>query len=83
MLGQTDEDEMGVCYDFVELYTEWLQLPQTERDQLLSNLSPESLIYFREKAGVVDSIHKRNKHKLVYPINLDVHKSTLELKPKL
>lgn len=74
---------MGVSYDFVELYTEWLQLPESQRSVLLSRLSPESLAFFKEKAAIVESIHNRNKHKLVYPINLDIYNSQLELRPKL
>ncbi len=72
---------MEVSYDFVELYTEWLQLPEAERSELLSKLSKESLAYFKDKSGKVEAIHRRNRHKLAYPINLDVYKSTLELKP--
>jgi len=77
--GQTDEEEMGVSYDFVELYTEWLQLPEEERKEHLSKLSEESFAFFKEKGGKIDAIHKRNRHKLVYPVNLDVYKSSLEL----
>jgi len=76
--GQTDEDEMGVSYDFVELYTEWLQRPNKE--SLFSSLSPTSQTYFKEKAAKIDEIHRKNRHKLVYPVNLDVYPSTLELK---
>jgi hypothetical protein len=72
---------MGVSYDFVELYTEWLQLPESQKSELLSKLSKESLAYFKDKAAKVETIHRRNRHKLVYPINLDVYNSTLELKP--
>eukprot|EP01127_Copromyxa_protea_P017984 TRINITY_DN5562_c0_g1_i6.p1 TRINITY_DN5562_c0_g1~~TRINITY_DN5562_c0_g1_i6.p1 ORF type:complete len:207 (-),score=53.87 TRINITY_DN5562_c0_g1_i6:9-629(-) len=77
--GQTDEDEMGVGYDFVELYTEWIQLSATERNALLSKLSSQSLTFFKEKAALIEGIHKRNAHKLVYPVNLDVYKSALEI----
>jgi len=79
--GQTDEDEMGVSYDFVELYTEWLQLPANEQKSIVDALSPESLAYWNEKSEKIDTIHRRNKHKLVYPLNLDVFPSSLELKP--
>lgn len=47
--GQTDEEELGFGYDFVELYTEWLQLEEGEQKELLSFLSPGSLQYFQEK----------------------------------
>jgi len=81
--GQTDEDEMGVSYDFVELYTEWLQLPAQVQTQFLSTLSPESLAFWKDKSEKIDAIHRRNRHKLVYPLNLDVFPSTMELHPKL
>jgi len=79
--GQTDEDEMGVTYDFVELYTEWKKLPENQRKSFISSLSAESLAFFKEKAERIEAIHRRNSHKLVYPLNLDIFdNSKLELK---
>jgi len=79
--GQTDEDEMGVTYDFVELYTEWKKLPEDQRKAFLSSLSVESLAFFKEKGNRIEEIHQRNRHKLVYPLNLDIFdNSQLELK---
>eukprot|EP01126_Amoeba_proteus_P041758 TRINITY_DN4500_c0_g1_i10.p1 TRINITY_DN4500_c0_g1~~TRINITY_DN4500_c0_g1_i10.p1 ORF type:complete len:165 (-),score=35.49 TRINITY_DN4500_c0_g1_i10:75-569(-) len=79
--GQTDEDEMGVSYDFVELYTEWLQMDENDKTKVISALSDESRSYFQAKAEIVERIHRRNRHKLVYPLNLDVFTSTLDVKP--
>jgi len=81
--GQTDEDEMGVSYDFVELYTEWIQLEAAEGEKILKKLSPESLKYFKDGVAKIESIHKRNQHKASYPLNLDVYSSSLDVKSKL
>ena len=70
--GQTDEEELGMSYDFVELYTEFLGLDQTAQDQFKANLSPEALGYFQEKAGEADKVHRRNKHKANSPLNLNI-----------
>jgi NAD+ synthase (glutamine-hydrolysing) len=79
--GQTDEDEMGVTYDFVELYTEWKKMAENQRKAFLSSLSTESAAFFKEKGDLIEAIHKRNSHKLVYPLNLDIYdNSQLELK---
>jgi len=79
--GQTDEDEMGVTYDFVELYTEWLKMPENQRNNFISSLDSESLALFKEKGDRADAIHRRNSHKLNYPHNLDIYdNSALELK---
>jgi len=78
--GQTDENEMGVTYDFVELYTEWKQFSESESKKFLASLSEESFKFFKEKGALIESIHKKNSHKLVYPLNLDIYENKLELK---
>lgn len=87
--GQTDEDELGVSYDFVEvcasasgngdsvpfspqLYTEWLLLPKPEQDVMLASLSIQAREEFDKSRVAVDTIHRRNKHKEKYPLNLNI-----------
>jgi len=40
--GQTDEDELGMSYDFVELYIEYLMLSKEERAKFMGDLDKES-----------------------------------------
>jgi len=70
--GQTDEGELGFTYDFVELYTEYLALPEEEQKALRDSLSEEGLKYLLETGKKADQIHARNKHKLHFPVNLNL-----------
>lgn len=63
--GQTDENEMGISYDFVELYTGYyLNLSESERSEFKKVLEKECLLEFEENEKKAVSIHKRNEHKL-------------------
>jgi len=73
--GQTDEEELGFTYNFVELYTEYLQLSEPEKLEFTSQLAPESLEYFTTVAKTVDDVHRRNSHKLHFPVNLNILKT--------
>jgi NAD+ synthase (glutamine-hydrolysing) len=68
--GQTDEDEMGITYDFIELYTELLKLNETERSQLMQDLDIISLNEFKKNEVIAIDIHNKNKHKSHFPINI-------------
>eukprot|EP00771_Trimastix_marina_P004025 gnl/Trimastix_PCT/754.p1 GENE.gnl/Trimastix_PCT/754~~gnl/Trimastix_PCT/754.p1 ORF type:complete len:251 (+),score=69.85 gnl/Trimastix_PCT/754:182-934(+) len=68
--GQTDEDEIGCSYDFVELYTEYLCLPAEEQERLVGTLSEEAKAQFHTLGAKIEAIHRRNKHKEKYPLNL-------------
>jgi len=70
--GQTDEGELGFTYDFVELYTEYLALSEEEQKELRDSISQESLQWFLETGKKADGIHQRNKHKLHFPVNLNL-----------
>jgi len=59
-------------YDFVELYTEYLALSAEEQKELRDELSEEGLHYFLATGKKVDTIHQRNKHKLHFPVNLNL-----------
>jgi hypothetical protein len=62
--AQTDEDEMGVSYDFVELFTGlYLPLSDAEKVAWTAALSPEAAAQFEALAAKVQAIHKRNSHK--------------------
>jgi NAD+ synthase (glutamine-hydrolysing) len=68
--GQTDEDEMGFSYDFVELFTTWLQYSDAEKKAFLARLGPEAKQYFTVTGEKAKQIHERNAHKASWPINL-------------
>lgn len=69
--GHTDEEEMGVPYDFVEFLTGYyFVLSENEQDKFVISLSEESKTEFEEFKNRCDTIHKKNSHKLKGVINL-------------
>ena len=68
--GQTDEDEMGFPYDFVELYTTWNEYSQSDKDAFLHRLDSVSKAYFIDKGNQARKIHEKNAHKASWPVNL-------------
>jgi NAD+ synthase (glutamine-hydrolysing) len=72
--GQTDEDELGFSYDFVELFTgAYLPLSKTEQDAFKASLSPEARATFEKWADAAEKVHKRNRHKIGGPKNINVY----------
>lgn len=71
--GQTDEDELGFSYDFVELLTEYLDYSKEDQEQMLNGFSEEGLRQFRELEQKAVAVHKRNSHKEDYPYNINVY----------
>ncbi|MES1915743.1 MAG: hypothetical protein MHM6MM_007647 [Cercozoa sp. M6MM] len=69
--GHTDEEELGFSYDFVELLTGvFLPKSEEERTQFLASLSAEARSEFQTKSAAAESVHRRNRHKLNFPVNL-------------
>ncbi|ORC88312.1 putative NAD synthase [Trypanosoma theileri] len=69
--GQTDEEELGFPYDFVELYTGWyVSLGKDEQQSFLESLSVEDRQQFEEYMKKCENVHRRNAHKLKGVINL-------------
>jgi NAD+ synthase (glutamine-hydrolysing) len=68
--GQTDENELGFSYDFVELYTEYLDYSEEDKQKFRSSLSEEALKQFDDTGAAALKIHLRNNHKAKYPLNL-------------
>jgi NAD+ synthase (glutamine-hydrolysing) len=67
--GQTDEEEMGFSYDFIEFYTGYY-LKQLNPERVLGQLTEESKVEFLKCEDLCTKIHKRNAHKLAGVINL-------------
>lgn len=71
--GQTDEEELGVSYDFVELFTGWfLPLGEEERRRFVEGLEEESREEWERCRAICENVHRRNSHKLNGPKNLNV-----------
>jgi len=70
--GQTDEGELGFTYDFIELYTEYLRFDTKSKDELMARLSADGKAQFKELSEKADTIHRRNRHKAHFPLNLNI-----------
>lgn len=70
--GQTDEDEMGFTYDFIELWTTFLEMDQYKQTQIRNSLSNDALKQLEEWGDLAVGIHKRNSHKLDSPKNINI-----------
>jgi NAD+ synthase (glutamine-hydrolysing) len=69
--GQTDEDEMGFSYDFIEFYTGYyLKLNLQKQRKLLKSLTESSYVEFLLLSEKCIAIHNRNQHKIGGVINL-------------
>nr|AGU68175.1 NAD+ synthase (glutamine-hydrolysing) [Herpetomonas muscarum] len=69
--AQTDEDELGFPYDFVELFTGWyLQQGEVAKMEFLTKLGNDAKAQFEAYAKACEGVHRRNAHKLNGPINL-------------
>eukprot|EP01104_Vermistella_antarctica_P001870 TRINITY_DN11_c0_g1_i1.p2 TRINITY_DN11_c0_g1~~TRINITY_DN11_c0_g1_i1.p2 ORF type:complete len:298 (+),score=90.83 TRINITY_DN11_c0_g1_i1:237-1130(+) len=73
--GQTDEEELGFAYDFVELYTQYLMKDEEGRKAFKAGFNADALKYFDETCVLVDKVHNRNKHKLNSPVNINILKT--------
>ncbi|KAM7457273.1 hypothetical protein BLSTO_01972 [Blastocystis sp. subtype 1] len=71
--GQTDENELGVTYDFVELYTGWfLPLQDSEKKAFVEGMDEETKKEWEHFSQICETVHRRNAHKLNGPKNLNV-----------
>jgi len=69
--GQTDENEMGFSYDFIELWTGmYIKLGHTDRQAFRANLAKEALEQLDNWGSNAEAIHKRNAHKITGNVNL-------------
>jgi len=72
--GQTDEDELGFSYDFIELLTGYyLPLDDEQRAAFKASLSAETKIKFEATANIAQTIHRRNFHKINGIVNIIVN----------
>jgi len=72
--GQTDEDELGFSYDFIELFTgAYLPLTKPAQKKFLDSLSKEARDQFEKWGAAAEGVHARNKHKIGGPKNINVY----------
>jgi len=71
---QTDENELGFTYDFVELLTEFLRFSEEEKTEFVKSFSSniEVLNQWERLKKKAETIHRRNSHKEKYPVNLNI-----------
>jgi len=71
--GQTDEEELGFSYDFVELFTgAYLTLNDTDKAAFRASLDEESTTAFKKWSEAAEKVHNRNKHKIGGPRNINI-----------
>lgn len=61
--GQTDEGELGFSYDFIEMLTEWMALPEEERRATRKAIVDDASEEWDRCAKLAETIHIRNGHK--------------------
>lgn len=69
--GQTDEEELGFTYDFIELYVgSYLKMAEADQAKFQADLSAEGKAQFDAWTTAAVGVHNRNKHKLLGIANL-------------
>jgi NAD+ synthase (glutamine-hydrolysing) len=61
--GRTDETVFGAPYDFIELYSEYLNKTEDEKKELRSCLTKKEKEQFNFYAKNIENLHKYNLHK--------------------
>jgi len=69
--GQTDEDELGFTYDFIELFTgAYLPLDEAGQAAFVAGLGEEAKAQWDDWSAEAIKVHKRNAHKIAGVQNL-------------
>lgn len=80
--GRIDEDVFGVTYDYIELYTYYLQKNKKEKEKFIKKLKEENVFEeFNLMSVNVENMHKYNGHKYLGSspsIHLDVINSLFD-----
>ncbi len=78
--GRTDEMVFGAPYDFVEIYLNFLNMTNDEKESFLNNLDGISKEQFEFYAGNLENLHRYNSHKYISKspaIHLDLYDSSV------
>ena len=79
--SRTDETVFGASYDFVELYLNYLNMKDSEKEKLISSLDEKSKEQFDFYAKNLENLHKYNLHKYMAKspaIHLDLYDSSIK-----
>jgi len=69
--GQTDEEELGFTYDFIELFTgSYLVMDQAQQAEFVASLGDEAKTQFESWSTEAVKVHRRNAHKIAGVQNL-------------
>lgn len=63
--NRTDETVFGASYDFVELYLNYLNMEDSEKEKLINGLDNESKEQFNFYAKNLENLHRYNLHKYI------------------
>ena len=79
--NRTDETVFGASYDFVELYLNYLNMTEEEKNNMISGLNEESKKQFNFYANNLENLHRYNLHKYISKspaIHLDLYDSSVK-----
>lgn len=79
--NRTDETVFGASYDFVELYLNYLNMGEIEKEKLISSLDEESKKQFDFYAKNLENLHRYNLHKYISKspaVHLDLYDSSVK-----
>jgi NAD+ synthase (glutamine-hydrolysing) len=68
--GQSDEDELGFSYDFIELWINYVEMDENGQNEFKTGLSADALQQLDDWGAKAVAVHNRNKHKLNSPFNI-------------
>lgn len=68
--GHSDEGELGLSYDEVEFYLAFRELKKETKKKFTGKLTEAELKQFNKIKDRCEEVHRKNKHKLNFPINL-------------
>lgn len=79
--SRTDETVFGASYDFVELYLNYLNMTEIEKEKLISKLDEKTKEQFDFYAKNLENLHRYNQHKYMAKspaIHLDLYDSSVK-----
>lgn len=79
--SRTDETVFGASYDFVELYLNYLNMEDSEKEKLISSLDEKSKEQFDFYAKNLENLHRYNLHKYMAKspaVHLDLYDSSVK-----
>lgn len=79
--NRTDETVFGASYDFVELYLNYLNMEDVEKEKFISSLNEKAKDQFDFYAKNLENLHRYNLHKYIAKspaVHLDLYDSSVK-----